>query len=108
MKLSIEDVPENISDVAGAQIDQIQICPNRNIVNNTQQLGDATSQGVDNAQILLDLLAECNKMLTEVVRQGIGELQRCGEMNDREKWTKQWDEFLHQVWEGIHYESKRH
>ena len=69
---------------------QIQIWPNSNIVNPIQQLGDATSQGVDNAQILLDLLAECNRKLTSLARRGIGELRRCGEVNGREKWTKKW------------------
>ena len=81
-------------------MDQIQIWPN-NIVNITQQLGDATSQCVDYAQILLDLLLGRNRKLAAVARQGIDELQRCGDVNDREKWTNQRYEFRKQVWEEI-------
>ena len=99
-KLSIEDVPENIRDVAGAQMDQIQIRPNNNIANTIHQLNDATSQGVGNAQFL-DLLAEGNQKLTTVARQGIETPERVGEMDDRERWLNQWYESRKKVWGGI-------
>ena len=37
--LSIGDVPENIMDVAGSQMNQIQISPNNSRVDTIQQLG---------------------------------------------------------------------
>ena len=100
-KLPIEDVPENIRDVSGVQMGQIQIWPNTSIFNTIQQLEDAASQWVGNVQILLDLLAERNREMTTVARRGNEELHRCEEVGDRERWMTQWYEFCKHVWEGI-------
>ena len=86
-KLSIGDVPENIRDEAGVQMDQIQIWPNTSIANTIQKLKGAATQGVGNVQILLDLLDECNHRMTTVARQGNEELPRRKEANDRERWA---------------------
>ena len=68
-KLSIDDVPGNIRDVAGAQMDQIQIWPNSSIVTTMQQLEDDASQGVGDVQILLGLIGERNPRTTTLARQ---------------------------------------
>ena len=54
-----------------------------------------------NVQILLDVLDERNHRMTTVERHGNEELQRRGEVRDRERWQRQWYGFCKQVWEGI-------
>ena len=83
-------------------MDQIQIWPNTSIANTIQQLGDAARQGVGNVQILLDLLDERNHTTTTEARQGNEDMQRCEEVNDRERWLMQWYEFRKKVGGGTH------
>ena len=80
----MDDVPGNIRDVAGLQMDQIQVRPISRIVNSIQQSEDAR-QVDDNVQILLDVLDGCNHRKTTVSREGNEELQRCGEVGGRER-----------------------
>ena len=102
-RLSIEDVPKSIRDVAWSQMDQIQVWPNHPIVDTIQKLTDAR-QADGNVQTLLNMLDECKFKLTTVARQGNEEQQRCGDVvdeNGRWRRQRQWYEFRKQTWEGV-------
>ena len=67
-RLSIGDVPKSIrDDVAGSQMNQIQIWPNQHIVDTVRKLKDPT-QVEGNVQILLNMIDECKLKATTVTR----------------------------------------
>ena len=62
-------------------MNQIQIWPNRHIVDTIQQLKDARGV-VENVQILLNVLDGCKNQMATAARQGNEELHRCGDVMD--------------------------
>ena len=71
-KLSIEDAPVTLRVIEGGIRNELPAWLNANIVSAIQQLKEAsrgTSRGVDNVQILLNVI-ECKFQLTTVAHRG--------------------------------------
>ena len=105
-KVSDEGVPDTLRVIEGGMIDELPAWLNANIVSAVQKLKEAsrgTSHGVDNVQILLNVIDERKLQLATSAKQGEEKLKRRTVMGDRARGPRQWYEFRKQVW-GMYYQ----
>ena len=101
MKLSLGDIPDTLGFIEGEITNELSAWLNTDIVIAIQQLKEAshgTSHGVDNVQILLNVIEECKLQLAAVPRQEEEKMQRRAALGDRERGMNQWYEFRKQAW----------
>ena len=102
-KLSIEAVPDTLRVIEGELLNVLPAWLNSNIISGIHQLKEAShgaSPGVDNVQILLNVIEQRKLQLATVANQGEENLHRFTVVGDRERGLKQRYDFCKQVCVG--------